>query len=85
MYLQQRAEESNIILRRVASNTPLVISFGIRRETENIVYGDIVELRQANQYLCRNISLPQFIVAVDPLGAVENVGNFSLLQIYGAI
>ena len=50
-------------------------------QAQDIVRRDMVELRQADQDICGDVSLTQFVVAVDLLGAVQVFRQVLLIQV----
>ena len=59
----------------------LFVAFGIVSLAQQIIYGNVVKICQSDQDICGNITLPQFIIAIDLLGTVEKFGNLPLLQV----
>ena len=50
-------------------------------KSEYIVDRDLIKMRQAYEYLARDISLPELIITVHLLRAVQVIGQLALLQI----
>ena len=55
------------------------VSPGVVGKAKDIVGGHVVISGEFDQYLCRNIPLTQFVVAVDLLGTTQKIGYLPLL------
>ena len=55
--------------------------FRIVADTENIIHRHPVKIRKPDQYFRRNVSLPEFVVAVNLLRAMQRFRQFPLRQI----
>lgn len=56
----------------------LCTGFFYIRSAQNVVYTDLVKIRQSTEYMGRNHTLTAFIVSIGPLRYVNCVANLSL-------
>ncbi len=56
----------------------LCIGFFYIRSAQNVVYTDLVKIRQSTEYMGRNHTLSAFIVSIGPLRYVDCVANLNL-------
>ena len=59
----------------------LFVLLWIVGQAEDVIRGYLIKPGQLNQYIRGNIPLTKFVVAVDSLGAIQNLSKLPLLQI----